>query len=426
MATSDGPGYRARVIDRELDLLFADLSAVSLDGPKGVGKTETALQRVTRIFRFDRPADRELLAAQPGLLHSIPPTLLLDEWQRWPEIWDLVRRAVDEGAPAGSYLLTGSATPTAQIHTGAGRIVPLRMRPMTLAERGVGQPTVSLAALLRGAAEVGGETDVRLDAYVEEILASGYPGIRSAKSTRGHRAQLGGYLDRLFDHEVTESGSLQRRPAAMRQWLTAYAAATATTAAYETVRDAATPGESQKPTKVTALGYRDALQRLWILDPVEAWVPSRSSLTRLTAAPKHHLADPALAAQLLSLTAESLVGGEGPTRPRDGAMLGPLFESLATLSVRVFAQAAEARVGHLRTQAGRHEVDLVVSGEAGRVLAIEVKLGATPSDADVRHLHWLRNELGEELIDAVVLTAGPYAYRRPDGVAVVPLALLGP
>jgi len=426
VGVSDDHGYRPRVVDREIDLLLTDLSAVSLDGPKGVGKTETALQRVTRIFRFDRPEDRALLAARPELLHTIPPALLLDEWQRWPEVWDLVRRAVDEGAPAGSYVLTGSATPAAQIHTGAGRIVPLRMRPMTLVERGVGHPTVSLAALLEGRADISGETEIGLDTYADEILRSGYPGIRTAKSARGRRAQLDGYLDRLFDHEVTENGSLQRRPAAMRQWLTAYAAATATTAAYETVRDAATPGESQKPTKVTALGYRDALQRLWILDPLEAWLPTRNQLTRLTGAPKHHLVDPALAARLLSLSVDSLIGGEAVGKPRDHPRLGPLFESLAALSVRVFAQAAEARVAHLRTQAGRHEVDLIVTGAHGRVLAIEVKLGATPDDADVRHLHWLRSEIGDDLVDAVVVTAGPYAYRRPDGVAVVPLALLGP
>lgn len=423
---SEKVAYRPRVVDSELDLLLGDLSAISLDGPKGVGKTETALQRVTRIFRLDRATDRELLAARPELLGTIPPTLLLDEWQQWPEVWDLVRRAVDEGAPSGSYLLTGSATPTARIHTGAGRIVPLRMRPMTLVERGLGQPTVSLADLLAGGAAVDGETDVRLETYVDEILRSGFPGIRTAKTDRGIRAQLDGYLNRLFDHEVIENGAMQRRPVAMRQWLTAYAAATGTSAAYETIRDSATPGQSDKPTKVTALGYRDVLQRLWILDPLEAWLPTHSQLGRLNSAPKHQLADPALAARLLSLTSGSLIGGESTTPARDRAMLGPLFESLVTLGVRVFAQAAEARVGHLRTQAGRHEVDLIVTGESGRVLALEVKLGVTPGDGDTRHLHWLRGELGEDLIDAVIVTAGPYAYRRSDGIAVVPAALLGP
>jgi hypothetical protein len=418
--------YHRRVVDADLDLLLNDLSAISLDGPKGVGKTETALQRVTRILRLDRSTDRELLAARPELLHTIPPPILLDEWQQWPEVWDLVRRAVDEGASSGSYLLAGSATPTAQIHTGAGRIVPLRIRPMTLAERGVGRPTVSLAGLLRGTAAIEGETDVRLEDYVEEILRSGFPGIRTAKTGRGLRAQLDGYLDRLFDHEVVENGSMQRRPAAMRQWLTAYAAATATSATYETIRDAATPGQSDKPSKVTALGYRDVLQRLWILDALDAWSPTRNQLARLTAAPKHHLADPALAARLLSLTTDSLIGGETRSRARDRSMLGPLFESLVTLSVRVFAQSAEARVGHLRTQAGRHEIDLIVTGESGRVLALEVKLSGSPSSTDAQHLHWLRDEIGDDLIDAVIVTAGPHAYRRKDGIAVIPAALLGP
>ena len=426
MGTMNAQQYHRRVVDADLDLLLNDLSAISLDGPKGVGKTETALQRVTRILRLDRSTDRELLAARPELLHTIPPPILLDEWQQWPEVWDLVRRAVDEGASSGSYLLAGSATPTAQIHTGAGRIVPLRIRPMTLAERGVGRPTVSLAGLLRGTAAIEGETDVRLEDYVEEILRSGFPGIRTAKTGRGLRAQLDGYLDRLFDHEVVENGSMQRRPAAMRQWLTAYAAATATSATYETIRDAATPGQSDKPSKVTALGYRDVLQRLWILDALDAWSPTRNQLARLTAAPKHHLADPALAARLLSLTTDSLIGGETRSRARDRSMLGPLFESLVTLSVRVFAQSAEARVGHLRTQAGRHEIDLIVTGESGRVLALEVKLSGSPSSTDAQHLHWLRDEIGDDLIDAVIVTAGPHAYRRKDGIAVIPAALLGP
>lgn len=426
MVTQKRPGYRARTVDAELDELLGDLSAISLDGPKGVGKTETALQRVTRILRLDLPADRNLLASRPELLHSIPPPILLDEWQQWPEVWDLVRRAVDDGAPAGSYLLTGSATPTANIHTGAGRIVPLRMRPMTLAERGVGQPTVSLSKLLSRSAPIEGETEVRLETYVEEILSSGFPGIRTTKTARGQRAQLDGYLDRLFDHEVTENGSMQRRPAAMRQWLTAYAAATSTSASLETIRDAATPGERDKPTKVTALGYRDVLQRLWILDPLDAWLPTRNRLARLTVAPKHHLADPALTARLLGVTSDSLLGGESVNSPRDQPLLGPLFESLTTLSVRVFAQTAEARVSHLRTQSGRHEIDLIVTGASGRVLAIEVKLSATPNDVDAQHLHWLKSEIGDDLIDAVIVTSGPYAYRRPDGVAVVPLALLGP
>ncbi len=139
------------------------------------------------------------------------------------------------------------------------------------------------------------------------------------------------------------------------------------------------------------------------------------------------MADPALASRLLGVDADTLLNprrGDAPIA-REGMLLGALFESLVTLSVRVYAQAAEARTAHLRTWSGEREVDLIV--EHGRqVIAIEVKLGPTPDDRDVRHLLWLRRELGDALADAIVVTTGQIAYRRADGIAVVPAALLGP
>lgn len=149
---------------------------------------------------------------------------------------------------------------------------------------------------------------------------------------------------------------------------------------------------------------------------------------RLAQPPKHHLADPALAIRLLGLDVDALLGGqEGDVAfPRDGTLLGHLFESLVTLSVRVYAQAAEARVRHLRLHGGRREVDLIVERGDQRVLAMEVKLSGSVDDDDVRNLLWLREQIGADLLDAVVINTGPRAYRRRDGVAVVPAALLGP
>jgi uncharacterized protein len=210
--------------------------------------------------------------------------------------------------------------------------------------------------------------------------------------------------------------------------MAAYAAATATTASFETIRDAATSGEGDKPATSTTIPYRTTLERLWIVDDVPAWVPTRSHIRRLGAAPCHHLADPALAARLLGVDVDALLDGAsaGPPVPRDGTLLGALFESLLTLSVRVYAQDAEARVGHLRTHAGEHEVDIILDRGDGRVVAIEVKLVQTVGDDDVRHLHWLAGELGADLLDAAVITTGTDAYRRSDGIAVIPAALLGP
>src|SRR4051812_26980535 len=141
--------YVARVVDAELDELMTGLPAIALEGPKGVGKTETAVRRAKTGFTLDDTAQRALIAAEPGRLDRATPPVLVDEWQLHPEVWDLVRRSVDREAAPGRFLLTGSATPTtAPTHSGAGRIVRLRMRPMTLPERGIAQPTVSLRALL--------------------------------------------------------------------------------------------------------------------------------------------------------------------------------------------------------------------------------------------------------------------------------------
>ncbi|HYL28916.1 MAG TPA: DUF4143 domain-containing protein [Gemmatimonadales bacterium] len=420
--------YIRRVIDTELDALLPQLPAVALEGPRGVGKTATAERRVRTVFRLDTPDHRALAGADPTVLLAHPGGVLLDEWQHVPAVWDAVRRAVDDGAGPGSYLLAGSAVPqNLPTHSGAGRIPTLRMRPLALSERGLTTPTVSLGELIQGRRPaIQGTTTIRLADYVEEILASGLPGIRRFTG-RARRLQLDSYLARLVDRDFEEQGHPVRRPALLQRWIAAYAAASATTATFEAIRAAATSGDGVTPTRPSVLAYRAVLERLWILDPVPGWRPSRNHLGRLTESPKHHLADPALAARLVGVDEQALLGtAPQPTSVRDGTLLGQLFESLVTLSVRVYAQAAEATVRHLRTYNGRHEVDLIVETGAHRVLAVETKLSGTVNDDDVQHLRWLQNELGDELLDAVVVTTGSHAYRRPDGVAVVPAALLGP
>ncbi|WP_281883309.1 ATP-binding protein [Agromyces rhizosphaerae] len=421
--------YRRRIVDRELDELFPDLPAIALDGAKGVGKTETALRRAEASVRLDVGAAQQTVLADPESILTRPRPLLIDEWERVPAVWDVVRRAVDADGRGGQFLLTGSATPAlgATAHSGAGRIARMRMRPMTLSERGVEEPTVGLAQLLSGGrAPLAGNTGVRLVDYVRELTASGLPGIRRM-GERAREFQLDSYLRNVVDRDIPEQGVAVRKPDLMLDWLRAYAAASSTTAGYSQILDASTPGISDKPARTTTTAYRDALMQLWLLDPVPAWGPAGNPFTRLQQTPKHQLADPALAVRLLGLSADALLDGEGePLGPQQGTMLGHLFESLATLCVRVAAEAAGARVGHLRTRNGDHEIDLVVVRRDGRFVAIEVKLSGTVDDRDVRHLRWIRERLGDDVLDAIVVTTGPDAFRRPDGIGVVPLALLAP
>jgi predicted AAA+ superfamily ATPase len=398
---------------------MAGLPAIALEGAKAVGKTATAVQRARTVHPLDDRDHQAIAAADLDRLLAAPAPILIDEWQHVRPIWDRVRRAVDAGAPPASFLLTGSASPEPTgTHSGGGRIVSLRMRPLSLAERWPGEPTVSLAELLRGARPaVAGRTACRLEDYTEEILQG-----------RPLRAQLDSYLRRVVDRDFAELGYTPRNPEGLRRWLRAYAAATSGTASYEKIRRAAAGRDEPPLSRNAAAPYREILQRLFQLDPLPAWAPAGSHLNRVTLPDKHHLADPALAARLLRVGAGDLLEGSGPAplTPKDGGLLGALFESLVTLSVRVYAQAAEATVGHFRSYGGEREVDLIVKGGSGRVLAIEVKLAATPSERDGRHLHWLGREIGDDLLDKLVITTGSTAYRRQDGIAVVPAALLGP
>jgi predicted AAA+ superfamily ATPase len=421
--------YARRIIDGVLDEVLPDLAAIALEGAKGVGKTATASQRAHSVLSLNDPRQREAVAANPDLVTQLPSPVLIDEWQLEPHIWDRVRRAVDDNATGGQFLLAGSAgvAPGIRIHSGAGRIVSLSLRPLAFSERDLVSPTVSLASLLEGhRGPVEGTSAVDVPAYTEEILRSGFPGIRQLPE-RARKMQLDSYLRRIVERELPESGVSVRRPSALRAWLAAYGAATATDAAYSVILDAATAGENHKPARQTVDIYREHLQRIFVLDPLPAWIPTMSPLKRLTHAPKHHLVDPALAARLVGVDLGGLLRGAGTrVSAATGTWLGALFESLVTQSVRVYAEAVGAQVGHLRTKNTEHEIDLVVEDDSRQLVAIEVKLSPTVEDKDVRHLNWLHEELGDRVADRVVVNTGQFAYRRLDGVAVVPLALLGP
>ncbi|QTX05771.1 ATP-binding protein [Agromyces archimandritae] len=421
--------YTRRILDQTLDDLMPGLAAIALEGAKGVGKTATALQRASTVYSLDDPFERTTIEADLSLIEHAPAPVFIDEWQLYPPVWDRVRRAVDADNSGGRFLLAGSAdvAPGTRIHSGAGRIVSLVMRPLSFAERGLAEPTVSLSALLEGREQrISGETSLTLADYTEEILRSGFPGIRDLPE-RLRVQQLDSYLTRIVDHELPENGMLVRHPAALRAWLAAYGAATATDASYTAILDAATPGEAEKPARQTIASYREHLSRIFVLDPIEAWVPVLAPLRRLTKSSKHFLVDTALAARLTGVDRDDLLHGKGP-RIGAGAdtWLGSLFESLAAQSVRVYADAAQASVGHLRTKNTEHEIDLIVYRGMQRTVAIEVKLKGAADDRDVRHLNWLKDQLGDRITDRLVITTGRFAYRRPDGVAVVPLALLGP
>lgn len=419
--------YIPRVVDDELDQL--QLPAVILEGAKAVGKTRTLERRARTIHRLDRASELQLADDIEDWVTSGETPVLIDEFQRHTHTIDKVRRIIDADYSPRQFYLAGLAGEDADTHSGAGRIVTIRMRPLSFAERQLATPSVGLHELCGGRRPaLSGRSEIGLSRYVEEILRSGFPAIRTLDG-RNRRRALNGYIDRAVQRDIpTDVGRSVRQPDQLRRWLRAYAAATSMTTSLETIRDAAHRGDGVIPNRGTTLSYRDALERLWIIDDLPAWRPGLSHFAPLLQQPKRHLVDPALAGVLLGVTTEKLLSGEPLQGPiaRDGTLLGALFESLVTLSVRVYAQPTDATVAHFREKHGRHEVDLIVERPDAAIVAIETKLSDTVNDADVAHLVWLRREISDRLLDAVVVYTGTMAYRRRDGIGVVPLALLGP
>ena len=406
--------YVTRYVDRILDQAMPDLPAILLDGPKGVGKTSTASQRVKTVVAVETPAIAARLTEEPSWITGQEKPVLIDEWHRVEPVWDAIKRAVDEDSSGGQFLLTGSL-PSGSTHSGAGRITDIRMRPMILPERGVTTPSIFLdQAMDEGKFEARGNSDFLLEDYISEIVQSGFPGIRKLSRSNQQRA-LEGYLNRLVDVDIPHFGLSLRKPATLRSWLAAYAASTGSTASLNTIRDAASAGDSS-PSRITTGNYLNALTRLRIIDELEPWLPQGTSLQRLTVSPKRYLADPALAARLTNFTEQGALTHD---------LTGALFEHLVALSLRVMADTAGAKLFHLRTRDARAEVDFIIQRPDGKILAIESKLGSRVTEKDTKHLLWLKNLLGDRVLDLAVVNTGAEAWRMSSGVAVIPLALLG-
>lgn len=419
--------YIPRLLDPVLKDYMTYVPAFVIDGIKAAGKTSSAERLAEKTYKLDKASTRELLSASPTTFLEYKGSILLDEWQRMPEIWDDVRRAVDEDNRPGRFILTGSATPKgAAIHSGAGRITRIRMRPLSLAERMPKEATISLDDILHTrTTKVEGSTSTGLETYLSEIIRSGFPGIRRLPD-KGAIMFIDSYLENLADKEFEDQGYTVRKPRVLYNWLRAYAAATGSTAPYQVILDAATPDEKDKPAKKTTMAYREVLNNLWITDRVEPWLPINSQFKYLGMTAKHYLADPALAARLLGVTMESFLDDNSISSlgPQQASIAGRLFESLIALSLQTYTQVIGAQLSHFRSSNGNHEVDFIVE-KGGHVTAIEVKLGASPKSNQVDHLNWFKRTFDNYKVSKILITTGDTAYTRQDGTHVIPAAMLG-
>lgn len=366
------------------------------------------------------PALVEVAALDPQGVLVGPTPRLIDEWQLAPSLWNVLRHEIDARGETGQFILSGSATPPDDIrrHTGAGRLARLRMRTMTLGERGRSSHHVSLRALAQGRSLTGVRSELSYRDLAEQAVRGGWPGALHL-TTGQARTFTASYLRDLTASELQAATGTTHDPVRVQRLLVSLARNVATEATITRLAtDAAGDGASVNRTTVST--YLDALTRVFAVEEVAAWSPQLRSRTRLRQQAKIHLADPSLACAALRVTPERLA--------RDPEYFGQIFESMAVHDLLVLAEAEGGSVFHFRDESGL-EVDCVLELADGRWAAIEIKLGTSRVPEAERALLRLRDtrvdldSLGEPAFLAVV-TGSEFGYTLPSGVHVVPLACL--
>ena len=412
--------YQKRFADNELGRRLKSSGAVLICGPKACGKTETALQIAKSSVRLDTDLQARI-AMQVAPEHVLQGDMprLLDEWQEFPELWNLVRREVDDRKRNGLYILAGSANPDekARHHSGAGRFSVLRMRPMSFFENGWSSGEVSLARLFQDAQIYSDPVSGSLDELAEKILIGGWPGLLNRSLSQSLDFSRD-YAALTAEVDISRVSEKQRDPDKVFRLMQSIARNISTEVSVATLA-ADVRGGTGSFKEETAADYLEALDRLMFIEDLPAWNTHIRSSATLRQMPKRHFADPSLACGVLRLDKERLLG--------DLEYFGLLFESLALRDLRIYAQAIGGRVRHYRDSSGL-EVDAIIENDAGDYLALEVKLGVAAADTAAANLQKFASRIDTDKTSApsalVVVTANGFAHRRPDGVYVVPLATL--
>ena len=419
-------GYRSRIGEGRLERALLAAPMVLIEGSKGCGKTWLALSR---------SRSKMMLAEDPGALsaaRTITREVLLDgdrpklvdEWQRAPEVWDAARGISDLDPAAGKFIFTGSYSRADAItrHSGAGRLMRIRLRPMSLHELGHATGEVSVAGLIAGETPTALAPQIDARRLAELICRGGWP--RHIELTaEASQDLLTAYLDETARVDLPAETGTSYDPVKVRRLLRSLARNVSTAASQASLaRD--TAGDGARLNHQTVSRYLDALQRLFILDDLPAWSPHMPSGRPARQSPKRHLADPSLAAAAL---------GAGPERlARDMRSLGLLFESLAIRDLRVYSDANNTAVLHHQDRRGG-ELDAVLEASDGRWIAVEAKLGGNEAMLDEAAAKLLAatgridtSRRDPPAAHLIVTAFGTAAYQRPDGVTVAPLTALGP
>ena len=417
--------YIPRIVDAAVERYLVTMGAVCIEGPKWCGKTWTSSYHSNSEFLVGKPdnnfQNRALAEMSPALVLEGETPRLIDEWQEVPPLWDAVRYTVDQRGKKGQFILTGSATPKRKgvLHSGAGRIGKLRMRPMSLYESGDSSGKVSLHELCEGklTPAITGEVDLRTLARL--TVRGGWPGnldINDADIS----LLPGEYLDAVIDDDVNRVDETRRDSRKVRLLLRSLARNESTTATNRTLKNDIKEIDDEDIDVETVATYLDIFNRLFLTDNQQPYSTKLRSSVRVKQAEKRHFCDPSLACALLKVTPERLIG--------DLATFGFLFEALCERDLKIYAESFGATLYHYQDYAGT-EIDAVIELPDGSWCGIEIKLGANKIEEAAKNLIHIRDEIVKDegkAPSALIVLCGlsNAAYQRPDGVYVVPLTAL--
>lgn len=417
--------YRPRLIDNIIDSYLEAFGAVCVEGPKWCGKTWTSSYHCKSEIMLGNPdgnfQNRQLAQMSPSLVLEGETPRLIDEWQEVPQLWDAVRYKVDQNGNKGQFILTGSATPNHKgiLHSGAGRIAKLRMRPMSLFESGNSSGDISLKDICEGRIEpkILGEVDLRK--FIDFIIRGGWPA--NQETTLKQAAYLPiQYIRAVLDDDVYRIDNVKRDKHKMELLLRSLARNEATTVTNKKLKNDIKEIDDEDIDVETVSAYLDVFQRLFLTDNQKPFEAKLRSSIRIKQAEKRHLSDPSLAAALLNATPEMLLN--------DLNTLGFLFEALCERDLKIYAESFDAELYHYQDY-NNNEMDAVIAMPDGKWCGFEIKLGANQIDMAAENLIKIKNEIkanGGIAPDSLCVICGlsNAAYQRPDGVFVVPITAL--
>ena len=421
--------YRSRIADTILSRKLSGMGAVLIEGPKWCGKTTTAEQQAKSVIYMDDPKQKEsnITAASidPGLILEGDVPRLIDEWQIAPELWDAVRFAVDHRSEDGQFILTGSAVPPVgesekkMMHTGTGRIGRMRMRTMSLWESGDSSGKISLESLFRGedqSAVCSG--DLGRIAYL--ACRGGWPrAIFQSEDISLERAM--DYVDAVVHSDINRVDGMIKNPDRVYRLLRSYSRHLGSQVSYSAISADLSGNENNTFDVRTVQNYVTALKLIFVIEDMPAWNPNLRSKTAIRASDTRYFVDPSIAVAALGIGPKDLIS--------DLQTFGFVFENLCARDLRVYAGSLNGSVYHYRDSLGL-ECDCVIHLRNGQYGLVEIKLGGDKLvEEGAANLLKLRDKIDTDKMSKpsfmMVLTAvGKFAYRRKDGVYVVPITSL--